>query len=75
MKLKGIDMFIIKNVEVLGWVRTLACISGISKAGPGRAGALPNIQSAHPTPLAKNLGKEGLIKQFFLLQPLRKHLD
>ena len=34
--------------------------SGVSKAGPRRAGALPNIQGAHPTPLAKNLGKKGL---------------
>ena len=34
--------------------------SGVSKVGPSRAGAQPNIQSAHPTPLAKNLGKKGL---------------
>ena len=36
-------------------------ISGVSKAQPSRAGALPNIQSAHPTPWAKNLGKKGLM--------------
>ena len=46
--------------------------SGVSKAGPSRAGALPNIQGAHPTPLAKNVGRRGNFACFSILRPLSK---
>ena len=41
--------------------------SGLSKAGPSRAGTLLNIQSAHPTPLAKNLGLNINLPVFYIL--------
>jgi hypothetical protein len=51
------------------WPRRCEINSGVSKAGPSRAGALPNNLNAHPTPLAKNLRKNGL-KYIFKHQSL-----